>query len=194
MTRVIVALAIAGNLLAAPVALSAQRVAVDLRTVGAVSTERLAGTELSVGGGFGATVAYFVRPHLAVYGGWDWLHFQADNSFAGADMGFGETGYTAGLRFEHPIGRSEHPLFRIEGGGTYKHMEIENPAGDVVADSGHELGFEAGGGVVFAIGTAWRLTPTLRFRALTPAFEITGVTTRSDLRYVGIELGLSRRF
>jgi hypothetical protein len=38
------------------------------------------------------------------------------------------------------------------------------------------------------------LTPGVRFRSLTPEFEITGVTTRGDLRYVGIELGVSRRF
>jgi hypothetical protein len=182
-----------GILLGGPAAAAAQRVAVDLRTVGAAATQRLAGADLSVGVGFGATVAYFVQPHLAMYGGWDWLHFQANQSFAGLDMDFEETGYTLGLRFEHPVGRGEHPLFRIEGGGTYKHLEIENVGGDIVADSGHELGFEAGGGVVFAIGANWRLTPTVRFRTLSPAFEITGVETRTDLRYVGIELGLSRR-
>jgi len=194
MRRGISVVAISSILLAAPAAVAAQRVAVDLRTIGATATQRLAGADLTIGVGFGATVAYFLQPHLAAYAGWDWMHFQADQSFAGLDMDFEETGYTLGLRFEHPIGRNEHPLFRIETGGTFKHMEIENVGGDIIADSGHELGFEAGGGVVFPIGAHWRLTPTVRFRSLTPEFEITGVETRGDLRYVGFELGVSRRF
>jgi hypothetical protein len=190
----IVVLAMVGALLAGPDGVTAQGFEVDVRAVGATSTQRLAGTDLSVGAGFGATAAYFLQPHLALYGGWDWLHFQADQSFAGADMDFEETGYAAGLRFEHPIGGSERTLYRLEAGGTFKHVEIEDDGGDIVSDSGHELGFEVGGGVVFPLGSAWRLTPTVRFRTLQPSFEITGVTTRSDLRYVGFELGVSRRF
>lgn len=194
MLRIIVLLATASALLGAARELQAQRAAVELRALGAASTQKLAGTDLSLGGGLGATFSYRVQPHLAAYVGWDWIRFQADESFAGADVDFEETGYGAGLRFEHPIGNRERPLFRVEAGGTYRHIEIENAAGDVVADSGHDFGFEASGGVVLPLGRSWRVTPTMRFRSLSAGFEITGVATKSDLRYVGIELGVSRRF
>lgn len=183
-----------GSLLATPSGLTAQQLAADLRAVGATSTQRLAGADLSVGVGFGATLAYRIQPHLSAYGGWDWINFRADQSFAGADMDFVETGYTLGLRFDHPISGDSGPLFRIEAGGTYKHVEVENTSGNIITDSGHELGFEAGGGVVIPLGTAWRLTPTVRFRSLSPAFDITGATTRSEFRYVGVEFGVSRQF
>jgi hypothetical protein len=194
MIRAFMVLAAASALIGAYHDVAAQKVAVDLRAVGATSTQRLAGADLSVGVGFGMTVGYHLQPHLLAYGGWDWIHFQADQSFAGPDMDFEETGYTAGLRFEHPIGAESLTLFRIEGGATYKHVEIENVGGDIIGDSGHRFGFEGGGGLVFALGEDWRFTPTLRFRSLSPAFDITGVTTKSDLRYAGIELGVSRKF
>jgi hypothetical protein len=162
MTPRIMKWAAVGVLLAAPSGLQAQRLAVDARTVVATSTQRLAGTDLSVGVGFGATLAYRLQPHLSAYGGWDWLHFQADQSFIGSDMDFEETGYTLGLRFEHPFRGDAGPSFRIEGGGTYKHVEVENPPGDIIADSGHELGFEAGGGVVIPISTARSPAGSLR--------------------------------
>jgi hypothetical protein len=183
-----------GSLIAAASDLHAQNVAVDLRTVAATSTQRLAGTDLGIGVGFGATAAYRLQPHLLAYGGWDWIHFQADQSFAGSDMDFEETGYTLGLRFEHPFGGDPGPMFRVEAGGTYKHVEVENVPGDIVADSGHELGFEAGGGVVVPLGPKWRVSPTVRFRSLAPAFDITGVTTKTELRYVGVELSVTRQF
>src|SRR5688572_17076183 len=187
--RTFIALAAASALLGARQDLAAQRVAVDLRAVGATSTQKLAGADLSVGVGIGMTIGYHLQPHLLAYGGWDWMHFQADQSFAGPDMDFEETGYTAGLRFEHPIGAESLTLFRIEGGATYKHVEIEDVGGDIIGDSGHRFGFEGGGGLVFPLGENWRLAPTLRFRSLSPAFDITGVTTKSDLQYAGIELG-----
>jgi hypothetical protein len=159
----------------------------------ATATQRLAGADLSVGLGFGATLAYAVQRHLAVYGAWDWIHFQSEQSFAGTDMDFEETGYSLGLRFQRPMLR-ERMLFRVEAGGTFKHVEIQNVDGNIVSDSGHGLGFEAGGGVVIPIGTNWRLGPTVRFRSLTPDHEIAGTTTKTDSRYVGVEIGLSRRF
>ncbi|MGE0157980.1 MAG: outer membrane beta-barrel protein [Gemmatimonadales bacterium] len=194
MMRAFIVLVAASALIGAYRDLAAQRVAVDLRAVGATSTQRLAGADLGLGVGFGMAVGYHLQPHLVAYGGWDWVHFQADRSFAGPDMDFEETGYTAGLRFEHPIGAETLTLFRVEAGATYKHVEVENLGGDIVDDSGHDLGFEAGGGLVLALGESWRFTPTLRFRSLSPTFDILGVAAKSDLRYAGIEVGVSRKF
>ena len=172
---------------------SAQRVTVDLRGSAAMPTQELAGADLDMGFGFGGTVAYRLMPHLHLYGGWDWLHFGADQSFAGTNMDFEETGYTFGLRFEHPLVASSALMYRIEGAGTYKHLEIEDD-GSIIGDSGHELGFELGLGVLWPLGSTWRLAPTVRYRALSNDFTIGNTTTAANLRYTGLEIGFSRKF
>ena len=73
MIRAFIVLAAASALLGAHQDIAAQNVAVDLRAVGATSTQRLAGADLSVGLGFGMTVGYHLQPHLLAYGGWDWM-------------------------------------------------------------------------------------------------------------------------
>lgn len=174
--------------------LNAQRLTLEMRGAGAMPTQNFANAELNPGFGFGATVAYRLLPHTHAYGGWDWLHFRADQSFAGTDSDFEETGYTFGLRFEHPLSVASRVLYRLEGGGTYRHVEIEDAGGDVIADSGHGLGFEFGAGAVVPIGQSWRLSPVVRYRSLSPEFAIGGVTTSGELRYVALELGLAYRF
>ena len=170
----------------------AQRFTADIRPVVATPSE-LAGADLEMGLGFGATVAYRIMPHLHLYGGWDWLQFGAEQSFAGSDHEFGETGYTFGLRFEHPLGDMSSVLYRAEAGGTYKHVEIEDQDGNITADSEHSLGYELGLGLLWPVGNTWRIGPTFRFRSLEPEFDIAGGTS-GTLRYVGLELSVSRRF
>jgi hypothetical protein len=173
-------------------ALQAQRFGVDLRVAPAAPTQELAGADLSTGVGFGGTLAWRLQPHLAVYGGWDWLHFRADRSFAGTDLDFEETGYDLGLRFEHPFAGDEGLRYRIEGGATYKHVEVEDEEGELVSDSGHSFGFEGGAGVVVPFGTgAWRFAPMLRYRSLSPEFTVGGVTTDGKLSYAMLEIGVS---
>lgn len=170
------------------------RFSVDLRVAGAAPIEKLAGADLSAGLGLGATVALRLQPHLHLYGGWDVLAFQTEQSFAGADRDFVETGYTYGLRFEHPFGAATALLYRLEAGGTFKHVEIENEDGDIIADSDHTVGFELGAGVVLNARQSWRIVPMLRLRSLAPEFAVGAVTTDGTLRYVAVEVGVSRRF
>jgi hypothetical protein len=172
----------------------AQRTSVQLRGSHALPTGRLAGTELDDGVGLGATISQRVQPHLHLYAGWDWLHFQPAQSFAGDDMDFEETGYTFGLAFQHPWGWSRRFGFRLEGGGTYKHVEIENADGDIIEDSGHELGYEAAAGVVATLGRSWAVSPMWRYRWQTPEFDIGNVRTNAKLRYFALELGVIYRF
>jgi len=192
--RVLTPLLAAVTLVAVAPHLSAQRFALDLRGAVAAPTAKLAGTELETGFGFGATLAYRIQPHLNVYGGWDWMHFNANQSFAGSDMDFEETGYTFGLRFEHPFRSGTGLAYRLEGGGTYKHNEMENTAGDLVANTGHGLGYEAGAGLVVPFNASWRFAPTLRYRALSRDYTVSGSTREGELKYLAFEFGVARHF
>lgn len=174
--------------------LAAQRATVDLRGAVAAPTGELANADLGVGVGFGATVAWRLQPHLHLYGGWDWMQFSSDDAFAGAKPDFEETGYTLGLRFEHPLRASARTMYRLEAGATYKHIEVENEDGDLVADTDHGLGYEVGAGLLLPMGQTWKFAPTLRSRALSRDFKVGSTTTPADLRYVALELGISRRF
>ena len=185
----------AATLLVSAGPLSAQeRLTLDIRTAVAIPTEKFANADLDPGIGFGATLAFRLQPHLHVYGGWDWLHFSADQSFAGSKMDFEETGYTLGLRFEHPIRESSRFAYRIEAGGTYKHIEVENEDGDIVADSDHGAGFEAGAGLLTPIRGGWRLSTMLRYRSLNRDLTVANTTSSGSLRYGALEVGITRRF
>lgn len=158
----------------------------------AFATEDLGNTSLGTGFGFEGTVGYRVQPHLWVYAGWDWHRFPSDASTADSD--FEETGYAFGLQFEHPIGGSEAVALRLRGGGTYNHIEVENTAGDLVGDSDHGLGWEAGAGLALRLDDRWQVTPGARFRSLSRDLALGGLGTTADLRYIAVEVGFSRRF
>jgi hypothetical protein len=175
--------------------LGAQRVTLDVRGAYAMPTSDLDDAQLDAGPGFGATLAVGVMPHLHLYGGWDWLHFSNSGaSFAGSDQDFEETGYTFGLRFEHPLGAST-TMLRVEGGGTYKHLEVEDADGEALTSTDHGLGFEAGAGMVLPLGSGgWRIAAMLRHRSLGTEFVIGNVATDATLRYAALEVGVSKRF
>jgi hypothetical protein len=166
----------------------------ELRGGPAFPTSDLDNASLGTGFGFEGSVGYRIQPHLRVYGGWDWHRFTADASFAGIDNDFEETGYAVGLLFEHPFGNSESVAFQLRAGGTYNHIEIENAAGDPVADSEHGLGWEGGAGLAVRFGEAWQVSPGVRFRSLSEDFAFAGATTAGDLRYVALEIGVARNF
>jgi hypothetical protein len=168
----------------------------DFRTGIALPTQEVVGEELGAGLGFQGTVAYRLQQHLWAYGGWDWHHFNPEESFAGDDLDFEETGYALGARFEHPFGgeSGDGSAYRIWVGGTFSHVEIENQGGDILADSGHGPGWEAGAGVTFPLAGQLRLSPGIRYRAVSRDVEIQSTETKIDLRYVTLEFGVSWAF
>lgn len=151
---------------------------------------------LVTGPGVGAVLAYRFLPHLAVYGGWDWFRFGSGTSFAGNEVDFEETGYVLGLRFEHPLPFDIGiPLaYRIHGGATYKHLELEDADGVIIADSGHGFGWEVGGGLTWDVNPRWYLSPGVRYRALDRDVDLDDVTNELNLTYWALQLGVGFRF
>lgn len=175
-------------------ALAQSRFHFELRPGIAIPTQDLADASLQTGLGFEGTIGYRVMPHLGVYAGWDWHHFNARQSFAGPDLDFEETGYAFGLRFQHPLGDEVSKVaLQLRGGGTYNHIEVENNDGDLVVDTGHGLGWEAGVGLAVRLG-GWELVPGARYRSLKRDFDIGATTTSGTLSYLAIEVGFARRF
>jgi hypothetical protein len=160
----------------------------------ALPTQDLADASLQTGLGFGGAIGYFFMPHLAAYAGWDWHHFNASQSFAGTDMDFETTGYTFGLRFQHPLGGEQGKVaIRLRGGGLLNHVEVEDVDGDLVVDTGHGLGWEVGAGLAVSAGK-WEIIPAARLRSLKRDFEVGTTTTTGTLSYLALEIGFARRF
>ena len=157
------------------------------------ATQDIADADLELGFGTELTIAYRFMPHLAAYAGWSYNNFAVDQSFAGPDASFEETGYTFGLQFIHPIGESGLS-YLVRSGGTYNHIEIENNYGDIIIDSGHGLGWQAETGLVIPLSEKFSLLPSLRYRSLNRDIEIENVITSIDLNYLSVGVGLSWSF
>jgi len=157
------------------------------------ATKDIANADLGLGFGAELTIAYRFMPHLAAYAGWSYNNFAVDQSFAGADASFEETGYTFGLQFIHPIGETGLS-YLVRAGGTYNHIEIENNSGNIIIDSGHGLGWQTEVGLVIPLSDKFSLLPSLRYRSLNRDIEIENVSTSVDLNYLSVGVGLSWSF
>lgn len=169
---------------------------VELRPGINFATKDLGDAELKTGLGAEFAVGYRFVKHLGAYLGWGWNQFKSDNSsFAGmGDTDFEETGYTFGLQFIHPIGSCDNISYLVRLGGIYNHIEVENDAGDITADSGHGLGWELGAGINLDLGSNWNLRPQIGYRTLSRDIEIGNLTTDVDLDYVSFGVGIAKIF
>ena len=186
---------IAVGLLTLQTSAAQDRWSVELRPGINFATKDLGNADLKTGVGFEAAVGYRFMEHLGAYAGWGWNKFTTDNpSFLGmGDTDVEETGYTFGLQFIHPI--NDSPVsYLVRVGGIYNHIEIENNAGNITADSGHGLGWEVGAGVNVALGSNWNLRPQLGYRALSRDLRIGTLNTDVDLNYVSFGVGIAKIF
>lgn len=159
----------------------------------AIPTSTLAGAELKTGFGLGANLRVRLQPHLSAYAGWEYHAFRTDDTMFGQrEIDVDDTGYSFGLRFEHPVFPRSAAWVRV--GGLANHIELENEAGDIISDSGHGLGYELGAGLSFPLGTRLAVTPGVRFRSLSRDLEVGGASESSRLSYLIVGMGLAFGF
>lgn len=132
-------------------------------------------------------------PRLTIYGDWDWHHRQSEDLLFGVGEDVEDTGYSFGLRYAVPGTARAKPFLRI--GGLYKHVEIEDNDGSLVADSKHTgRGWEAGGGLDVRLNDSWSLTPGVRYRRFEPTVRFGGTETSTTLAYVMFDVGIALKF
>lgn len=170
-----------------------KRFGVELNAEVSFVSSDLNGANLNTGLGFETILQYRFMPFTSVYGGWGYSHFNANESFAGSDIDFEQTGYILGLQFKHSIGDSPLSYF-VRGGLLYSHIETENNDGEIISDTGHGLGFQVAGGLEVSIGNNWSLAPSLKFNSLSGETELEGVNYELEHRYVSARLGFIKRF
>jgi hypothetical protein len=153
----------------------------------------LAGASLKTGLGFEAILQYRFMPFTSVYGGWGYNHFNANESFAGSDIDFEQTGYILGLQFKHPVGNSPVSYF-VRAGALYCHIETENNNGDIISDTGHGIGWQGAAGIEVSMGRNWSLAPGLKYNWLSGETGFEGTNYQLDHRTVSARIGIIKRF
>lgn len=149
--------------------------------------------KLNAGFGFEGLFHYEFIKNLGIYAGWGWNRFVSDNSFAGIDARFEETGYVFGLQYRYPISNSPVAVF-VRGAGLYNHIEIENVDGDIIADTGHGFGGQAAIGVEVNVGSGWSLSPGVKFNFLNRTASYQNVEHELGLQYMSARLSVIKRF
>jgi hypothetical protein len=158
-----------------------------------VPTHELGGTELKPGFGYEGTMGYQITNFVSAYAGWSQQFFAAKGSFQGLNLDFEETGYTVGIQFTYPA-QPDEVHYSLAAGILYNHIEAENADGDVVADSGHELGAQFEGTIAIPISNTLYLIPFARYRTLDTDITIDDHTTATVLTYIGLGTGVKWTF
>jgi opacity protein-like surface antigen len=178
----------------APSVVTAQSpISIELGAGIAVPVQDFGNAELGTGFGFGANVRYRFQPHLLGYAGWEWFHFSAD--LAPDELDVEQTGYTFGLRYEHPIGSERpagtpSPAWWVRAGGLLAHVELEDEAGESAGDTDHGLGWEAGLGISWPLNNRVAVTPGVRIRMLGREIDMGLGAQDATLTYVTAGVGV----
>ncbi|MDF1547921.1 MAG: porin family protein [Bacteroidales bacterium] len=172
---------------------SEKRFGVELNGGVSFATSDLNDADLKTGFGLEGLLHYRFMPHTGVYAGWGYNKFSAENSFAGNNADFEETGYVFGLQFKHEFGAS--PLaYYLRAGALYNHIEIENNEGDIIEDTGHGFGFQLAGGIDIPLGSNWSLTPGVKFNSLSRDLDAGTNTLDIKLNYLSVRIGILKKF
>lgn len=169
------------------------RWAFEFSTGASIATADIGDANLKTGLGFEGTFHYRFMEHTGAYLGWGWKKFGTDQSFAGSNMDFEETGYTFGLQFKHPLMQNKLN-YVVRAGGIYDHVEIENNDGDIVSDTGHGLGWQVAGGLELPLGRSWTLIPTVKYSSLSRDFGSGADEFNSNLNSLSTQIGFYKTF
>jgi hypothetical protein len=169
-----------------------RRFGLEIRPGASLATVKLGDAELKPGMGFEGTLQYNFLNGASVYAGWGWNRFASDESFAGSNMDFEETGYVMGLRYIYRLPESPLGLF-VRAGAIYNHIEVED-GDDIIADSGHGWGWQSEAGVDISLGKGWNLRPGLKYQSLNRDLTVGNVSRNVDLNYLSLGVGISKFF
>lgn len=147
----------------------------------------------NIGAGGEALFHYRMTKHLGLYGGWGYNAFRSGYEPARHRCDFEETGYIIGLQYKRPMEFSNVSVF-IRGAFQYKHIEIEDPSGELLFDTTHGPGWQAGFGLDLPLSGKWSVVPELKFSALMEREDHTTVEPVPDRNYFSVRIGMLRKF
>jgi hypothetical protein len=145
------------------------------------------------GAGAEVLIHYRLTNHFGLYGGWGYNAFRNDYATAVYRCNFEETGYIIGMQYKRLIEASNLSVF-VRGAYQYKHIEIEDTAGELLFDTAHGSGLQAGFGIDLPLTAGWSLLSEIKFNALPERKNQAVAVIISDRNYLSLRLGILRRF
>jgi hypothetical protein len=170
-----------------------KRFGIELNGGASFSATKPENTTLNTGFGFEGLLQYQFMKNTSIYGGWGWNRFGADDSFAGKDVCFEETGYILGLQYKHSFQDSPFSVF-LRGGGLYNHIEIEDADGDIIHDSKHGFGWQAAAGFGINLGSGWSINPGVKFNYLVKESSFQEISRTLNMNYFSARVGFVKLF
>jgi len=171
------------------------RLGIEVNERTSFAIKKLDDAKMKVGFGFEGILHYRFYKHLEAYAGWGWNYFSSEDSFAGENCDFEETGYMFGLQFKHTIWDSPISYY-VRAGGLWNHIEIENIDGNIIEDTKHGLGYQLAGGVYIPIGKNWSFNTGLIFNSLNRNNIVfsDNIKRTLDLKYLSLRVGIIKMF
>lgn len=193
-TKVLVAAALIAAL---PLSLTAQgeekRGAFEINGGIALSAKYPGDVINNIGAGAEALFHYRFAKNLGLYGGWGYNAFRSEYEPAGNRCDFEETGYIIGLQYKRPL-ESATVSFFVRGAFQYKHIEIEDPSGELLFDTTHGPGAQVGFGLDLPLSDKWSVVPELKFSTLPAGIDNTTVDLIPDRNYFSARIGILKKF
>lgn len=156
-------------------------------------TKDISDSNTKTGYGFDFTGNYRIVNNVDVYAGWGWNQFNGGDFLSTKNSTINQNGFSLGFRYLHPI-KDSAITYSLMAGATYEHLEVENPSGVITTKSGHDLGWQIGGGLSYSFGGNWMLRPELRYRVLSAAIELPSGSNDINLNYISFGIGLGFSF
>jgi hypothetical protein len=147
----------------------------------------------NTGAGAEALLHYRITNTLGIYAGWGYNMFRDNYQPVRHVCDFEETGYLFGVQLKRPVDSSRVSLF-VRGGLQYKHIEIEDPTGEIIFDTTHGLGWNFGLGLECPLGDKWSVIPEFRFNALPEVKDFSTTYPISDINYFSVRIGIAKNF
>lgn len=157
------------------------------------ATTKIGEKKIKTGFGFDANLTYNFIDNMGVYAGWGWNTYRAENIPDTGNIDLNQTGYTFGLQYINSIKETSLGYF-LRFGGIYAHVEVENEAGNNIADTSHELGWEIAGGLYLFNVSTFSLRPQLGYRSFSGDFSSGFVSDKLDLNNFFFGIGVAKWF
>lgn len=193
-TKVFIAVVLMATISTGLVAQSQEKRAAFEMNGGISLAARLPGDVITnIGAGAEALFHYRVTKHFGLYGGWGYNAFRNDYEPARHRCDFEETGYIIGIQYKRQLEFSNVSVF-VRGAFQYKHIEIEDPTGELLFDTTHGPGWQAGFGLDLPFSEKWSILPEMKFNVLPGRENLAAVELIPDRDYFSLRIGILKRF
>jgi hypothetical protein len=182
--------ALTGLALAAPPAVQAQNVSVELRgsiTKPTGSFGDAGGINANGDAGLGGDIILSANPSLSFYGGWSREMFDCEG--CGSDESINSSGFEGGVKLL--MHRNQGVLPWVRGGIIAHELTVDQGGTETTSNMGY--GFQVSGGLDIPLGEVLSFSPAIRYQQYQAEFDVIGdnfIVAQQDVKQLSADFGL----